>query len=91
MQNNGSKGYGSTKAATPAVTERFKPVVPDAAKVEVHDAIASASTEFTRLAKQIEENLPEGRERALALTKLEESYLFVAAAIGRAELENAWS
>lgn len=53
---------------------------PTAEGAQVHQAL---SRHYTALAEQIEQMLPEGREKALAYTKLEESKFWASAAVAR--------
>ena len=57
---------------------------PAAADQEKRDAHASARQACRQAAERIDELCPEGREKALAITKLEEAMFWANAALARA-------
>lgn len=87
----GAGGNGGGTATKIPVTERFTPLIPESATVELHETIAAVGVDFTKLAAKVDEALPDGREKSIALAKLEEAHVATAAAIGRNKLEGAWS
>lgn len=63
---------------------RFDYVKYDERSVTVQDHFKTA---FTALAHQTEVMLPKGRAQALAITKLEEAYMWIGKAIRDAQIE----
>lgn len=62
---------------------RFEYHAPDAVKVIIHSAIRDGC--FS-LAEYLNSSLPEGREKSLAITKLEEVMFWSNASIARSEV-----
>jgi hypothetical protein len=62
-------------------SDRFRHVAPDAGTRPVFEEVRAC---FTNLVDELDELLPEGREKALALTKLEEALSWANAAVARA-------
>lgn len=62
------------------IDNRFKYHAPDDVKIEQHSWVRH---EAHAVAREWESNLPEGREKALAITKLEEAMFWANAAIAR--------
>jgi hypothetical protein len=67
------------------VDDRFDYHAPTSERVAIHEAVREASRQ---LAHTLDAKLPEGREKALALTNLEQSLFWANAAIARAH--NDW-
>jgi len=65
---------------TQDLDNRFNYHKPDAAKVILHEDIRNAAR---ALAKDVDLLVPDGREKALALTKIEEVMFWANAAIAR--------
>lgn len=63
------------------IKKRFDHHAPDEIKIQKHQI---ARTAAKRVAQDFDDFLPEGREKALALTKLEEALFWANAAIARA-------
>ncbi|SIC56900.1 Uncharacterised protein [Mycobacteroides abscessus subsp. abscessus] len=66
--------------STADIDHRFDYHRPDAAKVAAHEGVRAACKD---LAHKFDRDLPPGREKALALTKLEEAMFCANAAIAR--------
>lgn len=64
---------------------RFDYHRPDAEKVKAHEAVRGACF---HLALQFFDDLPEGREKASAITKIEEAMFWANAAIARNQLDD---
>lgn len=62
------------------IDNRFTHHPPDALKQEHHEKVRA---QFKALAKDMEADLPAGRERSLVITKLEEALMWANAAIAR--------
>jgi hypothetical protein len=62
------------------LANRFAYHAPTGGKAQTHEAIR---TYCGHLAEQLEEWLPEGREKSLAITHLEETMMWANAAIAR--------
>ena len=62
------------------IDNRFDYHAPDADKIRLHSGLRGGTK---NLAEAYETHLPAGREKALALTKLEEALFWVNAAIAR--------
>lgn len=65
---------------TQDLDNRFNYHKPDAAKVTLHEDVRNAAR---ALAKDIDLLVPDGREKALALTKIEEAMFWANAGIAR--------
>ena len=63
------------------INKRFDHHAPDEVKIQKHQIVRLAAKE---VAQDFYDFLPEGREKALALTKLEEALMWANAAIARA-------
>ncbi|MBE5453488.1 hypothetical protein E3G52_000352 [Mycobacteroides abscessus] len=70
----------STPASTDDINNRFNYHRPSEAKVEVHQGVR---TWCRSLAHHLDAVLPPSREKALAMTKLEEALMWANAAIAR--------
>ena len=70
----------STPASTADINNRFDYHRPSEAKVQLHEAVR---TEARAVAHQFDTVLPPSREKALAMTKLEEALMWANAAIAR--------
>lgn len=67
------------------IDDRFDYHAPTPERVAIHEAVREACRQ---LAHTLDARLPEGREKALALTSVEQSLLWANAAIARAH--NDW-
>ena len=65
---------------TADIVNRFSYHAPDADKVKAHEFVRGLCR---TLAAELDEELPAGREKSLALTKLEEAMMWANAAIAR--------
>ncbi|SKM81285.1 Uncharacterised protein [Mycobacteroides abscessus subsp. massiliense] len=72
--------FHNTPASTADINNRFDYHRPSDAKVQVHEAVRTGAS---ALAHQLDAVLPPGREKALAMTKLEEALMWANAAIAR--------
>lgn len=72
----------ATPASAADIDHRFDYHRPDADKVKAHEGIREFSRE---LAHHFDRVLPPGREKALAITKLEEVMFWANAAIARSK------
>jgi hypothetical protein len=77
--------FYSTKASLLDVRHRF--AFHAATTKEKKDEHTSVRASIGRLAEQLDGDLPNGREKALALTKLEEAMFWANAAIARANTD----
>jgi hypothetical protein len=64
------------------IARRFDHHVPDTARAEAHRLTRER---IKKLALDLQDRLPEGREKSLAMTKLEEAMFWANAAIARQE------
>lgn len=62
------------------IRDRFTYHPPSTEGVKRHEAL---STNFASLAEVVDETCPDGREKSLAMTKLEEAKFWASAAVAR--------
>lgn len=63
-----------------ALSQRFTHHPPDAARAQQHHDVRAV---ITSAAHELNDRLPEGREKALSLTRLEEALFWANAALAR--------